>query len=219
MTVSMDDDFPAMLERESTHTLPNGQIVQVPDTVPPVAVAFGVHYQHDEAASAKAGHPIYRDVVFIKIAVPGDKSSLYFQPATDIHKVRFPRAWDAFQKRTQGQQGRTGMPIEEWPPITRGMALTLKCIHIHTVEDLAVVHDGQIDKIGGDARGLRAKAQAFLAQAATNAETLRLASEKEELQGQLRAMQQQILALQAAKASPEDAEALAARRPKATAAK
>lgn len=201
----LSDDFPAMLERESSHTLPNGHPVNVPESTPEVAVAFGMHYLLDPKKTAEAGHEVFRDVTFIKIAVPGDKNSLYFQPATDLHKVRFPKAWAAFQQRTAGGQGRTGLPIEEWAPISRGMALTLKACHIHTVEDLAVVHDGHIDKIGGDARSLRAKAQAFLAQAKDSAATLRLAQEKEELQGQLKAMQEMILGLQAAQVAQQSA--------------
>ncbi len=183
----LGDDFPVMLEREAGMS----------DNIPAVAVAFGNYPQEDPHKSAEAGHAVFKDTVFIKIAVPGDKNSLYFQPATDRHKERFPKAWDAYQKRERGGSHEEGMPLEHWAVVTRGVAMTLKAAHIYTVEALAEVHDGHIDQIGIDGRGLREKARAFLAQARDNAATMKLASEKKELQDQLVAMQEQIKALQA----------------------
>lgn len=210
--VNFDDDFPMLLERETG----------MPDYVPAVAVAFGKYYERDDVKSAEAGHEVYRDVVFVKIAVPGDKSSLYFQPMQDSHKNRFPRAFAAFQEREKGSEGLLGLPIEQWAPISRSVAMTLKAAHIHTVEALAEVHDGHIDKIGVDGRGLRGKAQAFLAQARDSSAILKEAAEKKELQDQLSALQAQILALQQAQAQPNAGPAVAddgaaARRPRARA--
>lgn len=182
----MDDEFPITMEREAGMN----------EHVPAVAVSFGNYHEQDAAKSAAAGHAVYRDVVFIKIAVPGDKTSLYFQPATDTHKRRFPQAWGAFEKRSAGGAALEGLPIEQWAPITRSVALTLRAAHIHTVEALAEVHDGHIDRIGIDGRGLRDQAKAFLKQAKDSSATLRLAAEKKELQDELAAMREQIRALQ-----------------------
>lgn len=183
----MDDEFPITMEREAG----------MRDDCPPVGVAFGLYYEQNQAKSDEAGHPVFDDVVFVKIVVPGDKNSLYFQPATDKHKSRFPNAYAAFEKR-KGGEAVEGMPIEQWAVVTRGMAMTLKAAHIHTVEALAAVHDGHVDRIGVDGRGLRAKAQAFLAQAKNSAETTRLAAREKELQDQLAAMQATINQLAAA---------------------
>jgi len=185
--VNMDDDFPMMMEIEYTANPMN--------PYPPVAVAFGMYYQLDEAQTAKAGHEVYRDVEFVKIAVPGDKNSVVFQPASDTHRKRFPKAYAEFKARTAGAETREGLPIEQWAPISRSIALTLRAAHIHTVEALAAVHDGLIDRIGANGRELRAKAKAFLEQAKDSSVVLKLAAEKKELQDQLAAMQMQINAL------------------------
>lgn len=181
----MQEDFHMMLEREAG----------MPDYVNPVAVAFGYHYLLDADKTLEAGHNVFTDATFVKIVTPGDRSSLFFQPATDSHRRRFPKAWAAFEERKRDAGSRTGMPLEEWAAITRATVYTLKAAHIHTVEDLAIVPDTFVDRLGVDGRGLRAQAQAFVAQGKDSAATLRLASEKKALEDQLAAMQAQINAL------------------------
>lgn len=205
------DDFPMMLEVEASHSLPNGGFVKIPDGTAPVAVAFGYAPLRDPQKSAVAGHDVYTEVEFVKIAVPGDKHSFYFQPATDVHKARFPKAYAAFKER--GMKPLQGMPIEQWAPISRSLAMTLKAAHIHTVEALAEVHDGNIAKLGFNARELREKARAWLAEAKDSAATMQLAAEKKALEDQLAAMRAQIEALQAAQANPN---VVAAPRPQMT---
>jgi hypothetical protein len=185
------DDFPMTLEREAG----------MPDFVPPVAVAFGLYPVLDNAKTKDAGHEVYKDVEFVRIAIPGDRNSLFFQPADRSHQMRFPKAYDAFKRRETAPV--EGMPIDQWAPISRSVALTLKAMHVHTVEALAAVHEGHIDKIGGNGRQLRAKAQAWLAEAQTGAEAIRLAAEKTALQDQLASLQAQIVALQQNASNPQ----------------
>lgn len=179
------DGFPLMMEREfGAH-----------DNVAPVAVGFGFHPMLDGGATKKAGHEVYKDVEHVKIVVPGDRHSLYFQPATDVYRKRFPKAYEAFKKA--GAQPLEGMPIEQWAVVSRSLALTMRACNIHTVEALAAVHDTHIDKLGFNAREMREKAKAWLASAQDNATTMALAAEKKALQDQLASMQAQILALTA----------------------
>jgi hypothetical protein len=182
--MNMDDDFPMMMEIEFNSNPHN--------PYPPVAVAFGIYPLLDAVKTAKVGHDFYSDVEFVKIAVPGDKNSVVFQPAADTHRRRFPKAYAEFKARTAGAETREGLPIEQWAPISRSVAMTLRAAHIHTVEALAAVHDGHIDRIGTNGRELRAKAQAFLEQAKDSSAVLKLAADKKELQDQLAAMQLQI---------------------------
>jgi hypothetical protein len=180
----MDDEFPMILEREAGMS----------DNVPQVGVAFGNHFEQNGPKSTKAGHAVFDEVVFVKIAIPGDRNSLYFQPAQDSHKHRFPRAWEAYLKRADGGK-MEGFPIEQWAAVSRAVAMTLKAAHIHTVEALAEVHDGHVDRIGIDGRGLRAKALAFITQARDNAAIHAAAERETALQAQLAAMAEQIKAL------------------------
>lgn len=180
----ISDEFPLMLEREAGMT----------ENVPPVAVGFGLQPHLNNKKTKQMGYKVYEDRVYVKIAVPGDKNSLVFQPASEAHKQRFPKAWAAFQ--ASEHVVREGLPIDHWAPITRSMALTLRSLHIYTVEALAQVHDGLIDKLGASGRDLRSKAQSWLKDAQTGAERDRLASEKSELQGQIASLQAQMQAMQ-----------------------
>lgn len=203
--MQLDDEFPLILEVEFN---PNPH-----NDYPPVLVGFGVYHELDDVKTVEAGHEVYRDVDFVKIVVPGDKNTMVFQPASDTHRRRFPKAYAEFKARTAGAETRQGLPIENWAPINRSVAMTLRAAHIHTVEALAVVHDSHIDRIGTNGRELRAKAIAFLEQAKDSSAVIRLAAEKKELQDQLAAMQGQInqlVQMQATTAAPELASAVAA---------
>jgi hypothetical protein len=189
-----NDEFPMMMEREAG----------MKENIPPVSVGFGFYPVKDGRASQQAGRAVYKDVEFVRIAVPGDRNSLYFQPAQDSHRARFPQAYHAFKQRDHTPI--VGTPIEHWAPVSRAVALNLKAMHVHTVEDLAVVHDGNIDHIGANGRELREQAKAWLASAERSAETLKLAKDKQALQDQLAAMQAQLVALQdqvGSKAAPK----------------
>jgi hypothetical protein len=177
------DEFPLIMERE----------FGMADNVAPVAVAFGFYPMLDGGATKRAGHEVYKDVEHVKVVVPGDRHSLFFQPASDVYRKRFPKAYEAFKKRDT--KPLEGLPIEQWAAVSRSLALTLRACNIHTVEALAAVHDTHVDKLGFNARELREKAKAWLASAKDSASTLALAEEKKALQDQLAAMQAQILAL------------------------
>ncbi|WP_125461815.1 MULTISPECIES: hypothetical protein [Rhodomicrobium] len=202
--MQLSDDFPMIMEREAG----------MEEHIPPVSVAFGLFPMLDGRRTQEAGHEVYRDVEHVKIAVPGDRNSLFFQPSNDVYRKRFPKAYAAYQER--GRKPMEGMPIENWAPISRSVAFNLRAANIDTVEALAAVHEGHIDRIGSNGRELREKARAWLADAKSGAETVRLAAEKQDLIDQLAAMQAQINALaqqgvklpEAGAASPE-----AARKP------
>ena len=178
--MTFDDNCPMMMERE----------FGLPEGVPQVCVGFYMKPTPDKQKSAKTGYPVFRDREYVRIEVPGDKNSLYDQPATDRERQRFPGAYQAFKNR-ESQPINEGMPIEQWPQVTRALAMTLKAIGIHTVEALAAVHDGNVGKIGNNGQELRAKATAFLANAKDSAAAQHLASENQKLKDQIGALQVQ----------------------------
>lgn len=191
---AMDDDFPLIMERE----------FGAAQNVDAVAVAFGVIPKRDGDKSLVAGHDVFADCEYVKIAVPGDRNSIFFQPAEESHRRRFPVAYRAFKDReTRGGGGAEGMPLENWPLITRSLALTFRAAHVRTVEALAAIPDANIDRFGSAGRELRKQAQAWLSDAKDGAEAARIASENENLKGQLASLQAQITALNL-RLKPED---------------
>ncbi len=185
MSAVHHDDFPLIMERE----------FGMSEKVPPVLVAFGLHPMKDDQQSAAAGSDVFVDIEHVKIAVPGDRNALYFQPATDQHKKRFPKAYDAFKQRAL--KPNAGLPVEQWAAITRSVALTLRAANVPTVEALAQVHDAHLDRLGFNARELRDKAKVWLAQREGNAAALKDVAEKNELRQQIAALQAQLTAMQA----------------------
>lgn len=190
---AMDDDFPLVMEREAGAG-PN---------VDAVAVAFGIIPKKNGDKSRAAGHDVFEDCEYVKIAVPGDQKSIFFQPAEDSHRMRFPVAYRAFKDRESGEKSVEGMPLENWPLITRSLALTFRAAHVRTVEALAAVPDAHIDRFGSAGRELRRQAQTWLSDAKGGAEAARVASENEALKGQLASLQAQITALNA-RLKPDD---------------
>ena len=175
-----EDEIPLILERASDE----------PENVPAIAVGFGLRAVQDKAASEVAGYPVFKEREYVSLRVPGDKNTHSFRPSKEKDRERYPKAYAAFKNRNQSVT--TGLPIEHWPQITRGEALTLKAMAIHSVESLAEVHDGHIEKLGHSGRQWRAKAKAFLAQAKDSAEAQRLADENRKKDEQMVEMQRQI---------------------------
>lgn len=158
-------------------------------------VEFSTRPVQMDFKSREAGRPIFEDVNFITIDFPGDKTKRVDRPVRMEEEggappdpVRFPRQWQAFQN--QLEQTGAGMPITEWPPLTKSQALELKAIKIHTVEALAAMPDSALTWLG--ARDLRAKAQAWLKTAVDHAGESRLQAVVDQLTAQNQALQKQI---------------------------
>ncbi len=124
--------------------------------------------------SAEAGHPVFDAVPFIKIIVPGDKNTVIDTTANDEYKRRFAREWAQFMANEDQQM--SGLPVREWPGVTRAQAEELMHMNIVTVEQLASLPDVYGGKIMGF-QGLKRKAETYLAAAKDTALTEKLSAE------------------------------------------
>lgn len=211
--MSYTDEIPMMLERK------NGE----PEHVNKLSVGFGLLPLQNPLKSKKAGRPIFEDIVHVQILVPGDSKSLILRPANRKDQDDYPQAYAKFKSNEAVAQ--QGTPIEHWPQITRGEALSLKAAGVPTVEHLAEVDDGNLGKLGSNARDYRTKAKAYINAAKGTAEAAAMALRNSELEQKLVAQQaqyaqlaQMVAALQAqqAAAAPEgDAPARRGRKPAA----
>jgi len=137
-------------------------------------VQFYVGARKNDEKSEEAGHPVFDSVPFVKILVPGDKNTLIDTAVTDAHKRRFARLWDQFQNNQK--QELSGMPIREWPAVTRGQAEELIYLNIMTVEQLAQLADVYGSKIMGF-NDLKRKAIDYVEKAKDAAYTEKLSAE------------------------------------------
>lgn len=157
-------------------------------------VEFSLEPIHQEAESEKQGRPIYKDVAHIRIHFAGDRTKMIFRPVKmeddqqgPSDPRRFPRQWAAFQE--QRSQVQEGTPLEHWPPLSRSEVMSMKAMHIHTVEQLAAMADSNLSWLG--ARELREKAIAWLKNAEGGKEVVRLTAENEQLRADLDAQREQ----------------------------
>lgn len=152
------------------------------------------------AESEKEGRPIYKEVPFISIDFPGDKTKRVVRPvrtesngSAPADTDRFPRQWEAF--KNQQEFVATGTPITEWPPIVKAQAMELKGMKIYTVEALAGLPDTALSWFG--ARQLRDKAKTWLETAKTGSLSTEFMAEFEKMKADNAVMRQQMADLSA----------------------
>lgn len=117
----------------------------------------------DKGKSKVEQRPIYRDVEYIDIKIPGNRSAGASRPATPEDKTRFNEHYRLFKERLD-QDTVQGTPLLEWSPIGRSQAEELAFFHVKTVEQLATMSDTQVSKFMG-LIGLREQAKLWLEKA------------------------------------------------------
>lgn len=164
---------------------------------------FFMKAKQDKAQSREQGRPIFRDVEYIEVRIPGDSKTVFVAKVTDEHKQRWPEAYQAFKN---GQEvARTGTPLEQWPhpQLSVSKVAELKGLNIYSVEDLAGLNESFLDNIGMGARSLQQAAQAYLDAASGSAEANRIIHENEQLRSRVGDLERQVKEL-AAMAQKED---------------
>ena len=121
---------------------------------------------HNEFKSNQEGRPIFEDVIFVKIVVPGDNSFNINSPANDGHKARFPHHWARFKNAHDSESRFIGTPLSQWPLLTPSAVEELKYMKFHTVEQIAGGSDSQLNGLGMKAGyaplALRERAKQYL---------------------------------------------------------
>lgn len=155
------------------------------------------------AASKEHGRPIFDDVEWVEIRLPGDKLTVFvdtvwrndpetgeqvpnggvpgFMPPPYVE--RWP---DIYAKFKAGLvQAQSGTPLEEWPIMSASKVAELKALNIYTVENLADLTDGYLGRLGMGGRALRDQARAYIAEAKDLAQASAVAAENAELRERL----------------------------------
>lgn len=129
------------------------------------------------------GRPIYKEVDYVAIHAPGDKNNIVHKKVGYEEAMRFGPRYEAF-RRTRVNSKPDGVPLTEWPAITRAQCDELAHFHIHTVEQLAQLPDQLGQKFMGFF-DLRRKAQAYLQQVKDDTYAIRVAEENDDLRRQV----------------------------------
>lgn len=152
-------------------------------------VRFRLHPKKDDKATAEAGRPIYKNVEYISISAAGDKFNQVDRPATRSDKLRFRRQYKAWKDHQEDSAD--GTPLSKWPLIDAAQVEELKHFNIHTVEQLALMPDGNIPNVGNISH-LKKHAVDYLALARGSAPTVQLRNELEKRDALMAAMQRQM---------------------------
>lgn len=128
----------------------------------------------NEFRTLQEGRPIFEDVTFIQIQIPGDNTFNVDVPAREDHKHRFPMHWQRFQNAHGDNNQIIGTPLAQWPLLTPAIVEELKYQKYVTVEQIATASDQQINNLGMSGGmspyALRDRAKKFLEVARGEAE-------------------------------------------------
>ena len=167
-------------------------------------VQFSTEAIHQAAESEKEGRPIFKDVPYITIMFPGDRSReikrpVRFDPEESRpyppDPERFHRQWAAFQSKQE--QAHDGTPLEQWPPLSNAAVMELKANRIFTVEQLSNIPDSALHTLGMGGREMRDKASSWLKNAKDGSEITRLVAENSLLKADIEALKTQFAELAA----------------------
>lgn len=147
--------------------------------------------------SSQEGRPIFDEVDYVRIIIPGDKYNVVDTPATEEHtRVRFAEQYERFLKGQE--QATSGTPLEMWPQLTISQVAELKAINVYTVEQLAEMSDQLAQKFMGNHQ-LRQKAKLYLEAAAGEAVTTKMQAELEKRDNEIETLKAQMAQLMATK--------------------
>ena len=178
----------------------------------PAYVRFERRPMEDKAASIREGRYVAKDIDFALVTPPYSKDCVE-QKVTqwlenlerNLRDGRIPESWAtqwkaAYQKWKAGEEmPLNGTPIKGWGVISPAQQATLIAMHCLTVEDLALINDEGLRRIGMGAIELRDKAKNWLASmndhGAISVKMAALEQENRVLQASLDTLTKQVEAL------------------------
>lgn len=144
--------------------------------------------------SREAGRAVYEEVDYVRIHVPGDKSSVIERPVTQQDVFRFQ---DRYNKWKAGQEEAvTGTPLSALPGMTPSKVEEYKFFKLVTVEQLAEANDNLGAKFMSFQQD-KQRAKAFIEVAKNNAPIEKMNEELAKRDAELEDLREQVKAMQA----------------------
>jgi hypothetical protein len=143
--------------------------------------------------STEAGRAVYEEVDYIRIFVPGDKTSVVERPVSQMDADRFA---DRYAKWKAGQEDAVvGTPLSALPGMSPSKVEEYKYFKVMTVEQLADANDNLGQKFMGFQQD-KARARAFMEVAANNAPIERMNEELAKRDAQIEELKAMVEAMQ-----------------------
>jgi hypothetical protein len=157
---------------------------QMDDQDKRLRVHFSPFPQINQEKSAAEGRPIYDDVLYITIMVPGERDVVH-RAAWQKDYDRFPLQFAAYNNR-KDQDVHSGTPLKLLTWLTNAQVKELEFFNCYTVEQLASLADSAASKFMG-IQSLKQRAKDFLVAAKEAAPLLTIRAEIEKKDEQLEA--------------------------------
>lgn len=144
--------------------------------------------------SREAGRAIYEERDFVRIHVPGDKSTVCVEPMHEINMFRFR---SRYEKWKAGQaEAVTGTPLSALPGMSPAKVEEYKFFKIVTIEQLAEAND-QMGQKFMSFQGDKQRAKAFIEATKGNAPIEHMNNELQKRDAEIENLKSMVEALQA----------------------
>ena len=157
-------------------------------------VIFYKDVLQDETKSTEAGRPIFVDMDFVRIHVPGDPTNVNIRPASEVDKRRFALQYARYLQGMKEEDQMSGTPLKEWPAVGRAQVEELRYFKILTVEHLADVGDAIKLKMPGLTK-LSALARVWLEKSSHTAEAAKHQAQIDKQASELEVLQRTVATL------------------------
>lgn len=121
---------------------------------------FYLREVQNKARSKVEGRICFDQKEYVEIFVPGEKHLRPNRPVTDADKKRWPVAYGKFQQTRE--ETLDGTPVEQWPFLNRAQVAEMKANGIMTIEAIADIPDGLLERLGRNGRDIQKRAKQFL---------------------------------------------------------
>lgn len=185
----MQSTTPTTFEEPSVLTQPNESRFAADDKL--YVEFFRKPIMHS-GKSREAGRAVYEEQDFVRIHVPGDKSSVIVKPMNDFNMQRFRVRYEKW-KAGQGDAV-VGTPLSALPGMTPAKVEEYKYFKVITVEQLADAND-QLGQKFMSFQSDKTKAKAFLQVAAGNAPIEKMNAELAKRDEEIETLKAQMAAL------------------------
>lgn len=141
----------------------------------PPFVEFEQRAIEDRNASIAAGGAVMRDVDYVVVRQVGSKDTVEKEAAewlVDLDRMAatgtYPAEWarhfrDKYEAFKAGRsEPELGLSVRQWPSLTKAQAENLIAAGVRTVEDVGVMNEPTMQRVGMGARELKQKAKAYL---------------------------------------------------------
>jgi len=111
-----------------------------------LAIRFFRKAKQDSESSIRENRPVFMEIDYIQIVVPGDRTSTIVRPVTDSDIGRFGKQYEHWKKTNQ-EEMLNGTPLDAWGILNLAQIEEFRYFGVRTIEHMANLRDDICQKI------------------------------------------------------------------------